>query len=252
MAEEETTQQTVADVTNAVEAEPTEEKDFVVAEDSAPERPEWLPEKYKTPKEFVDGYTSLQQKFHQKETDMKEAWEKELHDEAFKDRPASAGDYTLPEIIDQNLAPDNKLLNWWSEMSWNNGLSQDEFEAGIQAFKESNENKLGILATNKEEEITKLGDNAPERLEAVALFAEKFFPDNVMPAIHKVTETAEGVQAIEHIMQTVKTNTIQTEPANKLDRQALESMMDDDRYWHPVKRDSEYRRQVDEGFEKLG
>ena len=71
-------------------------------------------------------------------------------EEAFKDRPASAGDYTLPEIIDQNLAPDNKLLNWWSEMSWNNGLSQDEFEAGIQAFKESNENKLGILINNSE------------------------------------------------------------------------------------------------------
>ena len=30
MAEEETTQQTEADVTNAVEAEPTEEKDYVL------------------------------------------------------------------------------------------------------------------------------------------------------------------------------------------------------------------------------
>ena len=59
MAEEETTQQTVADVTNAVEAEPTEEKDFVVAEDSAPERPDWLPEKYKTPKEYQEGTFKL-------------------------------------------------------------------------------------------------------------------------------------------------------------------------------------------------
>ena len=112
MSEESAAPQTVAEVTSESKPEVTEEKDFAVAEDSAPERPEWLPEKYKTPQELVDGYTSLQQKFHQKETDMKEAWEKELHEEAFKDRPATSGDYTLPEVIDQNLAPDNKLLNW--------------------------------------------------------------------------------------------------------------------------------------------
>ena len=37
--------ETVAEAA-AVEA-PTEERDFVVAEDSQPQRPEWLPEKYR-------------------------------------------------------------------------------------------------------------------------------------------------------------------------------------------------------------
>ena len=41
------------DTTDRNEAS-TEEKDFVTAEDQAPERPEWLPEKFKTPEAFAE------------------------------------------------------------------------------------------------------------------------------------------------------------------------------------------------------
>ena len=42
--------------------EKLEEKDFVTAEDEAPPRPEWLPEKFKTPEALVESYTNLEKK----------------------------------------------------------------------------------------------------------------------------------------------------------------------------------------------
>ena len=39
---------------------------------------------------------------------------------------------------------------------------------------------------------------------------------------------------------------------NRLDKETLESMMNDDRYWNPAKKDMDYIRQIKEGFEKLG
>ena len=240
-----------SDTTDRNEAS-TEEKDFVTAEDQAPERPEWLPEKFKTPEAFAEGYSNLEKKFHQKESDLRAAWDKEIEELAYKDRPASAGDYVLPESIDAEQAPNNELLGWWSKHAWDNGLSQEEFASGIEAFKKADGEKMQSMEQAKAEEIEKLGDNAPERLQAAALFAEKFFPQDVMDAVYKITETADGVRAIEHIMQTVKTNTIATEPANRLDKETLESMMNYDRYWNPAKKDMDYIRQIKEGFEKLG
>ena len=59
-------------------------------------------------------------------------------------------------------------------------------------------------------------------------------------------------QAIEHIMENIKQGgNIDTEPANRLDLQTLESMMNDERYWNPAKKDLNYIREVTEGYNKL-
>jgi hypothetical protein len=230
----------------------SEEKDFVTAEDQAPARPEWLPEKFKTPEALLESYSNLEKKQGQKESDIREAWEKELNEQAYADRPESAGDYVLPKSIDESLAPDNKMLDWWSKFSWENGMSQEEFEAGINMFEQEREAIVGSIESNREDEVKKLGDNAEERIQATALFAQKFFPENLMPAIERLTETSEGIQAIEHIMENIKQGgNIDTEPANRLDLQTLESMMNDERYWNPAKKDLNYIREVTEGYNKL-
>ena len=149
-----------------VSEETTEQQDFVVAEEGI-SRPEWLPEKFKTEQDLLKSYESLESKLGQKETDLRETWEKEIHEAAFADRPASSGDYQLPENIDETLAPDNDLLNWWSTFAWENGLSQDEFSQGIAQFEKTTANSESA----REDEIGKLGDNAQERLQAAGLFA---------------------------------------------------------------------------------
>ena len=109
-----------------VEAAPAEEqRDFVVAEDTQPERPEWLPEKYKSGEDLAKAYKELESKLGNKEEDIRNKLLEEIKAESFSERPESAGDYQLPESVDEELAVDNELLKWWSEHSFENGYSKD-------------------------------------------------------------------------------------------------------------------------------
>ena len=234
--------------TEATEDTPvTEEKDFVTAEDQIV-RPEWLPEKFKTPEAFAESYSSLEKKFHQKEEDLRATWDAELQEKAFENRPKTADDYELPESIDKALGADNKLLGWWSKFSWDNGLSQEEFNDGIEIFK----NEYLGEQVSIDDEMKKLGDNGQERVQAVELWANKFFPENIMPSIVRLAETSEGIEAMEHIMESLKgTQSIASESSNKLDEDMVIQMMKDERYHNPAKRDLNWVKQVDESYAKL-
>ena len=64
--------ETVAEATAEAATEaPTEERDFVVAEDSQPQRPEWLPEKYNTGEDLAKAYKELESKLGTKEEDIR-------------------------------------------------------------------------------------------------------------------------------------------------------------------------------------
>ena len=71
MADEEV--QETQEVTQDVSRETT------VDEYSVPDRPEWLPEKFKTEKDLVESYHNLEKKMGQKEEDLKRSWEEELN-----------------------------------------------------------------------------------------------------------------------------------------------------------------------------
>lgn len=237
-----------AEVTEEPQTETTEEKDFVTAEDEAPPRPEWLPEKFKTPEALLESYSNLEKKQSQKEEDLKKSWEEELQQQAFANRPENAGDYELPETIDKELAENNKLLDWWSKVSWDNGFSQQEFVDGIEIFR----NEYYGEQTSAEDEIKKLGDNGQERVQAVELWANKFFPENIMPSIVRLAETSAGIEAMEHIMESLKgTQSIASESSNKLDEDMVIQMMKDERYHNPAKRDINWVKQVDDSYAKL-
>ena len=51
---------------------PAEERDFVVAEDVQPERPEWLPEKYKSGEDLAKAYKELESKLGTREDEFRE------------------------------------------------------------------------------------------------------------------------------------------------------------------------------------
>ena len=223
-------------------------RETTVDEYSVPDRPEWLPEKFKTEKDLVESYQNLEKKIGQKEEDLKRSWEEELNKVAFENRPEKKGDYILPENIDQTMSADNPLLKWWVDHSFDNGFSQDEFAEGIKMYTEG----LQANLPNEDQEIARLVDNSNERIQAVELFANKFFPEDMLPSVEKITETADGVFILEHIMEKLKTNQpIQTEPANRITQEGLESMQADPRYWDPVKRDPAFVEKVREGYTKL-
>lgn len=228
---------------------PAEERDFVVAEDVQPERPEWLPEKYKSGEDLAKAYKELESKLGTREEEFREKFIEELNAEAYKDRPESAGDYQLPDFVDEGEAIDNDLVKWWAELSYENGFSQDEFSKGIEMVIGS----MNADVPDMEVEIGKLGDNANARIEAAALFSKKFFPEEHMSSIERLTETADGLMALEFIMDQVKGASVNGEstPVDQITEESLRSMMQDERYWNPARRDMDYVRQVDDGWQKF-
>jgi hypothetical protein len=234
----------------STELPPQEERDFVVAEDLQQEsRPEWLPEKFKTPEDLAKSYSELSTKLGAKEEDLRNKFIEELNQEAYKDRPASAGEYQLPESLEEDSITDSEIVQWWANHAYDNGFSQDEFADGL--------NRIMAAASadipDMEEEFKKLGDNASARVEAAALFSNKFFPQEHIPSIERLTETADGLMALEFIMDQLKSPQVNASstPVDQISIDSLRSMMQDERYWNAARRDMSYVKQVDEGFQKL-
>lgn len=233
------------DVESAASAEPTE----AVQTEAAVERPEWLPEKFKSAEDLANAYSSLEGKLGQKEEDYRNSFMEEIEKEAYANRPASVGDYELPEGIDEELASDNELLSWWANHAFENGFNQEEFSEGINMYLSA----LNADVPDYDSELARLGDNATARTEAVSLFANQFFPEEQLGAIERMCETADGVMALETIMEAMKDGGPSTDQVGmaRMNEDQLRQMMLDDRYHNPSKRDANFVRQVDEGFKKL-
>ena len=226
-------------------------RDFVTQEDveqaAAPSRPEWLPEKYNSGEDLAKAYKELESKLGTKEEDLRNRIMEEIQSEAFNDRPESAGDYQLPESIDDSAAVDNKLLSWWAEHSFENGYSQEEFEQGIAMYAEAMNGSMPDI----EAEAKMLGDNADQRIEAASLFANKFFPEAALPAIERMCESHEGIIALEAIMEAMKDGSFagNTQAVAGTSEKELREMMNDPRYWKD--RDPHFIKQVTDGFQQI-
>jgi hypothetical protein len=211
------------------------------------DRPEWLPEKYKTGEDLAKAYKELETKLGAKDTDLRQKIIEELQAEAYSDRPESAGDYQLPEIVDESMAVDNELLQWWAEHSFENGYSQEEFQKGIEMYAQA----ISGTQPDLEAEAKRLGDNANDRINAASAFANKFFPQEALPAIERMCESADGIIALEVIMDALKDGSFSSDstPAGRLDEGKLQEMMRDERYWKT--RDPHFIKEVSEGFKRL-
>ena len=219
------------------------------AEAPTDSRPEWLPEKFKTPEDLVTSYSNLESKLGTSQEEIKANLLQELETEALSSRPATVGDYQIPETIDESLVNDNELFQWWANHSFENGYSQEEFESGIAKYAQFADS----FQPNLEEEKQQLGDNADARIEAVDLWANKFFTEELGDAILLLGQSAKGIQALEFIMDKVGDSSMasNSQPAQSVTVEDLQSMMRDERYWNPAKRDKAFIKQVDDGFSKL-
>ena len=234
-----TSTEEVADTVEAVEAvETTEEA-----------RPEWLPEKYSTGEDLAKAYKELESKLGNKDETLRKEIEEEFNKTKYENRPENKGDYTLPEGIDEGEAIESELLQWWSEHSFDNGYGQDVFAAGIEKYM----NAVGEDSVNLDDEMIKLGDQALDRTNAASAFANKFFPQEVMPAIERMAETHEGIVALEHIMENMKGPSLNggSDGVDKVNESDLRNMMLDPRYHNTKERDPAYVKSIEDGFKKL-
>lgn len=222
--------------------------DAVTQAAPASARPEWLPEKYKSPEDLAKAYKELEGKLGTRDEELKKKVMEELQAEAYKERPPSAGEYKLPDFVVEEEAVNSDLLKWWADQAFENGYSQTEFEKGIEIYMNSMP-----APPDLDKERGKLGDNASQRIEAASMFATKFFPEETLPAIERLCESAEGIVALEIMMEAMKDGSFAqaANPAGGNSEADLRAMMKDERYWNPAKRDNDFVKQVDAGFKKI-
>jgi hypothetical protein len=203
--------------------------------------------KYKTAEDLESAYKSLESKIGEKEDAIRERLKEEMS-QPKEGVPLSAGEYELPDFVDESEAVGNEALKSWSEHCFENGYSNEEFQKGLELYMNSMPQQPDL-----EKEASSLGDNATARIESASLFANKFFPEEAMPAIERMCEGADGIIALEAIMAAMKEPSMGTPTgtADAIIEASLNEMMRDERYWNPRTRDDNFVKQVDSGFKKL-
>ena len=155
----------------------------------------------------------------------------------------------LPEGVQIDVDPEQPLLKWWEETARSRGLSNEDFNKGIEAFVQ---NEIAGLP-DRDTQLNLLGENATQRIESADLWAKKNLSESSYAAIANMASTAEGVKAIEEIMALNKDAPIPTTETKvdvQLDPLDLRSMMADARYWKDGAKDPAYIKKVTDLYEK--
>lgn len=195
---------------------------------------------------LTSSYTELETLASSKGEDVVEAYKAEQ----LKARPETAEKYEVPEFEDVNMDELNAhpLLGWWREEAFNRGLSNEDFQKGVNQYIESQQPDL-------DGEMKKLGDNANVRINALGTWLDSKYGDDpaTYEQLNQMTRTAEGVAALEKIM---RGDANYNAPGGEdkelgLTAEQLKEWQADPRYWNSSKRDPAFVKKVDEGYAKL-
>ena len=198
------------------------------------------------------SYNSLEKKLGQRTDELT----KQIRTDMEQERSAKVPEKyeikmpDIPEDIDMEVHEDQPLLQWWSETAKSMGLSQDQFNDGINQFVQ---NEISGLP-NVEAESQLLGDNAKDRIESADLWAKKHLSENAYNTVAKLSSTAEGVKALEEIMALNKSSVMPSSPTaveTKPSLEDLRSMMKDPKYWKDGEKDPAYIERVSKLFEQV-
>jgi len=228
------------------------------------ERPEYLPEKFWNTEEsspnvevLAKSYTELESKFGQRASGLKE----ELQAEVNKPRegvPESIDGYAyefpkegLPEGWEIQTAEDDPMLGWWKDTAFARGMTQDEFQEGINKYTEM----LVSGVPDKAAEMKTLGDNAQERIDRVDLYLSKNLSEDEYNVMADFAINADAIQVLEKLIGIEGEPSISSfggEPSTGSNSEDdIRAMMDDPRYWKPGEMDDGYRTKVTEMWQKL-
>ena len=201
--------------------------------------------------ELSSSYNSLEKKLGARTEDLSKQIREDISNEVKASTPE---EYKialpeLPENINLEVNEEMPLLQWWGETAKAKGLSQEEYNKGIEAFVN---NEISSLP-NQDNERELLGENATQRIEAADLWSKKNLSPDAYSSISEFASTAQGVKALEEIIKLNKDApmpTVETaiEAAPSLDD--LRSMMKDPRYWKDGERDSAYIAKIGSLYEK--
>jgi len=227
-------------------------------EESSSDIPSYVPEKFWNKdlnevnvEELGASYKALEKRLGQRTEELAGSIREEVLADIKGQAPESY-EIQLPELPDGvqiDVDPDQPLLQWWQETARSKGLSNEDFNKGIEAFVQ---NEISGLP-DRESQINLLGENANQRIESADLWAKKNLTESSYEAISNLASTADGVRAIEEIMKLNKDAPIpstETKIDVSLDPLDLRSMMNDERYWKDGAKDPAYIKKVTDLYEK--
>ena len=228
------------------------------SETSATSKPEYIQDKFWDAdrnevnlENLASSYNSLEKKLGSRTEDLSKQIREDIELERLSKAPEEykVNLPELPENVDVTVSDDMEIVQWWKETAKKNGLSQEQFDNGVNMFIN---NAIATLPDTTQE-MQKLGDSARERVEAAELWSKKNLSPEAYNTFSSIASTADGVKAIEEIMKLTKDSPIPTTPTQVSvtpDIQDLKSMLNDPRYYDSAKRDPAYVKRVEELFEK--
>jgi basic membrane lipoprotein Med (substrate-binding protein (PBP1-ABC) superfamily) len=200
---------------------------------------------------LASSYNALEKKLGSRTEDLSKQVRQDLEQERLGKTPEEykVNLPELPENVDVSVSDDMEIVQWWKDTAKKNGLSQEQFDEGVNVFIT---NAMATLP-NVNTEMEKLGDSSKERVEAAELWSKKNLSPEAYNTFSSIASTAEGVKAIEEIMTMTKDSPMPTTPTQVSvtpDLVDLKSMMNDPRYYDSNKRDDSYIKRVTELYEK--
>ena len=200
---------------------------------------------------LASSYNALEKKLGSRTEDLSKQIRTDIEQEKLTKTPEEykVNLPELPENVDVTVSDDMELVQWWKDTAKQNGLSQEQFDQGVNAFV----NNAVATLPDVNAEMEKLGDNAKERIEASELWSKKNLSPESYSTFSSLAATAEGVKVIEEIMKLTKDSPIPTTPTQVSvtpNEDDLKSMLQDPRYWDSSKRDPSYVKRVTELYEK--
>jgi hypothetical protein len=200
---------------------------------------------------LASSYNSLEKKLGSRTEDLSKQIREDLEMEKLKSAPEEykVNLPELPENVDVTVSDDMEIVQWWKDTAKKNGLSQEQFDQGVEMFV----NNAMATLPDMNAEMQKLGDNAKERVEAAELWSKKNLSPESYQTFSNVASTAEGVKVIEEIMKMTKDSPMPSTPTQVSvapNLQDLKSMINDPRYYDSNRRDPAYVKRVEELFEK--
>ena len=221
------------------------------------ERPENVPEKFWNQEtgeirtdELLKSNEHLEKFVGGKKDELREQIIDELSNEAIEEAPEEYVMPALPDGVTETDVAENPMFDWWSNHCAENAYTQEMFEDGVNTYI----NRYLDAQVDVDQEMSKLGENANARVDAVDSFASTYFtPDQYEHLTSTLGQTAEGIEILERVMEMQKQNIsqVQTEPMNRLTLDDVRTMMKDPRYFDPRERDETFVKRVDDAFARL-
>jgi len=196
------------------------------------EAPEWFKSgKYKTVADQAKAYAGLESKLG-----------------AFTGAPETGYVVELPEGVPEDaLDSEDPLLvnfnNWAAEA----GLSQEKHTELMGIYL----NSMLDQQPSIEDEMKKLGNDAPQRVNDFTQWAKANFDDNEMIALQSLATTAEGFSILEKMRSMQRQTDVSApdnvKPVDSMSREAVYELVGDPRY----ETSPAFRKEVDEKFKKM-